>query len=59
MGEKRGLGAQEFALAPSADEGDGELVNWAGFDAFEPPPEAAEPDADGARAQDRACVPGL
>jgi len=47
----RGLGAQEFALAPSADEGDGELVNWAGFDAFEPPPEAAEPDAEGARAR--------
>ncbi len=51
LGETRGLGAQEFALAPSADEGDGELVNWAGFDAFEPPPEAAEPDAEGALAQ--------
>ncbi len=55
LGLTRGPGAQEFALAPSADEGDGELVNWAGFDAFEPPPEAAEPDAEGARAREVAA----
>lgn len=36
---------------PSADEGDGELVDWAGFDACEPPSDAAEPEPEGASRQ--------
>ena len=40
--------AQEFAMAPSADEGDGEMVDWTGFDAFEPAKEPTEPELEGA-----------
>ena len=35
-------------MAPSADEGDGEMVDWTGFDALEPAKEPAEPELEGA-----------
>lgn len=35
-------------VAPSADEGDGEMVDWTGFDALEPAKEPAEPELEGA-----------
>lgn len=35
-------------MAPNADEGDGEMVDWTGFDAFEPAKEPAEPELEGA-----------
>ena len=35
-------------MAPSADEGDGEMVDWTGFDAFESAKEPAETELEGA-----------
>ncbi|KAK9836947.1 hypothetical protein WJX81_001853 [Elliptochloris bilobata] len=50
---------QDFALAPSADEGDGEMVDWMGCDAFEPAKETAEPELEGEPFFQRAELRGL